>query len=135
MAEAGASVCLVQRHPTNGTPPNLHTLTTIRALGGTAQVVYCDLSDLQQVKLVFQTALDVMGGDISVLVNCAGIQRRSPSLDFPENDWDDVCIFPFNLKNPVPLYSNPQSAHILDRISFLPMRLVCLFYIGHQSQP
>jgi NAD(P)-dependent dehydrogenase (short-subunit alcohol dehydrogenase family) len=31
-----------------------------------------------------------MGGRIDVLVNCAGIQRRSPSLDFLETDWDDV---------------------------------------------
>jgi 2-deoxy-D-gluconate 3-dehydrogenase len=33
-----------------------------------------------------------MNGQIHILVNCAGIQRRSPSLDFSENDWDDVCI-------------------------------------------
>lgn len=32
-----------------------------------------------------------MGGNIHVLVNCAGIQRRSPSVSFPESDWDDVC--------------------------------------------
>jgi NAD(P)-dependent dehydrogenase (short-subunit alcohol dehydrogenase family) len=31
-----------------------------------------------------------MGGRIDILVNCAGIQRRSPSLDFLETDWDDV---------------------------------------------
>ncbi len=55
------------------------------------EVVHCDLSNLDSVRSVFQKALDVMGGRIDVLVNCAGIQRRSPSLDFLETDWDDVC--------------------------------------------
>lgn len=33
-----------------------------------------------------------MGGEIHVLVNCAGIQRRSPAVQFPEKDWDDVRV-------------------------------------------
>ena len=53
-------------------------------------MVHCDLNNLDAVKGVFQRALDVMGGRIDVLVNCAGIQRRSPSVDFLETDWDDV---------------------------------------------
>ncbi|KAF8649152.1 hypothetical protein AX16_005950 [Volvariella volvacea WC 439] len=90
LAQAGASLCLVQRTPTPDSPPNLDTANAIRALGATAEVVHCDLDDLQAVKGLFQRALDVMGGQIHVLVNCAGIQRRSPSVDFPESDWDDV---------------------------------------------
>ena len=90
LAEAGASICLVQRPLAPGKPPNLETLNTIRALGASAEVVYCDLDDLQAVQRVFQIALQVMEGHIHILINCAGIQRRSPSLDFPESDWDDV---------------------------------------------
>jgi hypothetical protein len=93
LAEAGASVCLIQRTPASGGTPNLDTLNTIRALGVTAEVVYCDLSDLRAVRDVFQIALDVMGGNIHVLVNCAGIQRRSPSVEFSEGDWDDVRLY------------------------------------------
>lgn len=52
--------------------------------------MHCDLNNLNAVKGLFQKALDTMGGRIDVLVNCAGIQRRSPSLDFLETDWDDV---------------------------------------------
>jgi 2-dehydro-3-deoxy-D-gluconate 5-dehydrogenase len=48
------------------------------------------LNNVDSVRGVFQKALDAMGGRIDVLVNCAGIQRRSPSLDFLETDWDDV---------------------------------------------
>jgi 2-dehydro-3-deoxy-D-gluconate 5-dehydrogenase len=90
LAEAGASICLVLRQSPEGVSPNLATLTAIQALNVKVQVIYCDLGDLDAVKGVFQKALDVMGGQIDVLVNCAGIQRRNPSVDFSENDWDDV---------------------------------------------
>jgi len=56
------------------------------------EVVDCDLSNMDDVKGVFQRALDRMDGQIHVLVNCAGIQRRAPSVDFPEQDWDDVSL-------------------------------------------
>jgi 2-deoxy-D-gluconate 3-dehydrogenase len=90
LAEAGASICLVLRQSPEGASPNLATLTAIQALSVKVQVIYCDLGDLDAVKGVFQKALDIMGGQIDVLVNCAGIQRRNPSVDFSENDWDDV---------------------------------------------
>lgn len=105
LAEAGASICLVQRQPPPGREPNLQTYNSIRALsaGANAKIVECDLSDLDAVKQLFQKALDVMGGQIHILVNCAGIQRRSPSVDFSEGDWDDVCIHPI----PLYLYAHP----------------------------
>jgi 2-dehydro-3-deoxy-D-gluconate 5-dehydrogenase len=86
----------VQRQPTEGASPNLATLQSIQALGVKVEVVYCDLGDLDATKGVFQKALDAMGGSIHVLVNCAGIQRRSPSIDFTENDWDDVSSVRLN---------------------------------------
>lgn len=95
LAEAGASLCLVLREPPEGAESNLATVHTIRAMGAVAEYVFCDLSDLDAVKGLFQKALDKMGGQIHALVNCAGIQRRSPSVDFSESDWDDVsCSFP-----------------------------------------
>jgi 2-dehydro-3-deoxy-D-gluconate 5-dehydrogenase len=97
LAEAGASICLVQREPTNGARPNLATLNTIQPLGVKVEVVYCDLADLEAVKGVFQKALDIMGGQIHILVNCAGIKRRSPSVDFTETDWDDVSSARWNV--------------------------------------
>ncbi|KAF8888528.1 hypothetical protein BD779DRAFT_1716963 [Infundibulicybe gibba] len=110
LAEAGAAICLIQRHPVDGAPANLETLNSIRALGATVEVVYCDLDDLQAVKEVFQKALDIMGGQIHVLVNCAGIQRRSPSVDFPESDWDQVMDV--NLKS-VWLLSQTAGRHMV----------------------
>ncbi|EDR08152.1 uncharacterized protein LACBIDRAFT_235362 [Laccaria bicolor S238N-H82] len=110
LAEAGASVCLVQRQPSESTPPNHETLNAIRALGATAEVVYCNLDDLDAVKGLFQKALDVMGGQIHILVNCAGIQRRSPAVAFPESDWDDVLNV--NLKS-VWLLSQAAGQHMV----------------------
>ena len=63
--------------------------------------MFCDLSDLAAVKGLFQKALDAMGGTIDILVNCAGIQRRSPSVSFSEQDWDDVSAF-FSIFVPEP---------------------------------
>jgi NAD(P)-dependent dehydrogenase (short-subunit alcohol dehydrogenase family) len=138
LAQAGASVCLIQRMPLDGTPPNLDTLNTIRALGATAHVVYCDLSDLVAVKHLFQNALDVMGGEISVLVNCAGIQRRSPSLEFSESDWDDVCAF-IHFLQILFLYSSANkrslssSGFLFSFLSFRSRRLPVV--LGPQRQP
>lgn len=91
LAQAGASICIVQREPPSGNEPNTATADAICALGGSVKIVYCDLADLDAVREIFPKALEVMGGNIHVLVNCAGIQRRSPSVSFSENDWDDVC--------------------------------------------
>lgn len=49
-------------------------------------------------KSCFQKAVAVAQGwgsdGVDILVNCGGIQRRHPSVDFPETDWDEVRPFP-----------------------------------------
>jgi 2-dehydro-3-deoxy-D-gluconate 5-dehydrogenase len=90
LADAGASVCLLQRPAQPGSTPDLSTLNTITAKGGSAHVVYADLSDPDSVQDVFQIALQRMGGHIDILVNSAGIQRRSPAIQFPLQDWKSV---------------------------------------------
>ncbi|KAJ2928552.1 hypothetical protein H1R20_g8540, partial [Candolleomyces eurysporus] len=97
LAEAGASICLVQRHASDSAEPNLETYNAIKAYiknkasEQAVEVVYCDLDNLDEVKGLFEKGLEVMPGkEINVLVNCAGIQRRAPAVDFPEHDWDEV---------------------------------------------
>ncbi|KAM6503437.1 hypothetical protein JOM56_000380 [Amanita muscaria] len=51
-----------------------------------------------------------MGGQIHILVNSAGIQRRSPSLDFSEEDWDKVLDV--NLKS-IWLLSQAAGRHMV----------------------
>ncbi|ELU41566.1 2-deoxy-D-gluconate 3-dehydrogenase, putative [Rhizoctonia solani AG-1 IA] len=85
----GADICLIQRDESNTT-----TRDAIRALGRRADIAVCDLSDLEAVKTVFDRALELMGGQIHIMVNCGGIQRRAPAVEFPESYWDEVrtCV-------------------------------------------
>ena len=122
LAEAGANVCLVRRPGST----NDETANAIAATGRNVKIVECDLADLEAVKGLFQKALDAMGGEIHILVNCAGIQRRSPAVQFPESDWDDVrvsCLtqsysFLSSLSGFFPFPPNPPS----DFDSFLSSR-------------
>lgn len=134
LAQAGASICMVQRHPADQTPPNLETLNSIRLLGATVELVYCNLDDLNDVRQVFQKALDVMGGQIHILVNCAGIQRRSPSVDFPESDWDDVRIALFSLLQESILTQYPRTIPLKPRLeNMTSFRLP--FFAGPWREP
>jgi len=84
LAEAGASIALLQRNTADDTVQK-----EIEAIGQKAIIVACDLEDQTQVKQTIPTVVEQLGS-IDILVNNAGIQRRSPSLAFSEDDWDDV---------------------------------------------
>ena len=84
LAEAGASIALLQRNTADDTVQK-----EIEAIGQKAIIVACDLEDQTQVKQAIPTVVEQLGS-IDILVNNAGIQRRSPSLAFSEDDWDDV---------------------------------------------
>jgi 2-deoxy-D-gluconate 3-dehydrogenase len=71
---------------------NTATRDAIKALGRRAEIAVCDLADMTAVKTVFDRALELMGGEIHIMVNCGGIQRRAPAVDFAESDWDDVRL-------------------------------------------
>ena len=85
LAQAGASICIAQRDTTNTS-----TRDKIKAEGGTATIVPCDLSNMNDVKALFQRALDTMNGTIDVVVNCGGSLQRSLSTDVSEEEWDYV---------------------------------------------
>ncbi|KFY69029.1 hypothetical protein V498_10530 [Pseudogymnoascus sp. VKM F-4517 (FW-2822)] len=83
LAEAGADIVLIQRDESNTT-----TKTAIEALGRKATIITCDLSSASSVSALTPTIL--ASHDPSILLNCAGIQRRHPSASFPDSDWDLV---------------------------------------------
>ncbi len=95
LAEAGANICLVQRPPAPDSVESTDTFDKIKSLGVSATIVHCDLGDLDQVRSLFPRALEAMGGNIHILVNCAGIQRRHPAVAFPESDWDEASIITY----------------------------------------
>lgn len=91
LAQAGATVCLAVRP--SSTPLSEHpALAPLKKAVPELQhvAVECDLSDLASVRTTFERALAATGGKIDILVNCGGIQRRSPATEFPESDWDEV---------------------------------------------
>lgn len=61
-----------------------------RADGLQVDPIRADVSEIEQVRKSYQEALDLLGGTIDILVNSAGIQRRYPSEEFPEEEWSKV---------------------------------------------
>lgn len=68
---------------------NLETREAIEALGRKAKIYTADLSTPESVASIVPTVLKD-GHNIQILVNCAGIQRRHPSHQFPDDDWNEV---------------------------------------------
>lgn len=52
--------------------------------------IQADVSSIDQVKESYANSLDILGGEVDILINSAGIQRRYPSEDFPEEEWSKV---------------------------------------------
>nr|WP_325300697.1 SDR family oxidoreductase [uncultured Dysosmobacter sp.] len=85
LAEAGAEVVCIDF---SETMPQL-----VKALnndGYKAYAVKADISKREQVRSSYHEALQMLGGRLDILINSAGIQRRYPSEEFPEKDWDEV---------------------------------------------
>ncbi|KAA8909388.1 hypothetical protein FN846DRAFT_898315 [Sphaerosporella brunnea] len=89
LAEAGADTILVQRDATN-----LATKDAIVSLGRQCLIHSSDLSSSTSVRSIVPTlcagASTLPNGGIHILLNCAGIQRRHPTAEFPDSDWDEI---------------------------------------------
>jgi len=64
--------------------------SSLREKGYEVHGLEVDVTDRTAIKQSVSDAVQLLGGDIDILVNAAGIQRRAPSEDFSEQDWDDV---------------------------------------------
>ncbi|KAF2272806.1 NAD(P)-binding protein [Westerdykella ornata] len=112
LAEAGADILLVQRDTTNQT-----TKQTIESLGRTATIYTADLSSPSSVSSLIPTIL-ADGHRIHILLNCAGIQRRHPAHEFPDNDWR--AVLQVNLDTVFTLCRD-VGAHMLQQDPSLPL--------------
>lgn len=52
--------------------------------------IKADVSKITEIKESYNTALEILGGKIDILINSAGIQRRYPSEEFPDDEWHKV---------------------------------------------
>lgn len=83
LAEAGANLVLVD------ILDMAETKQQIERLGRRCKLITADLSTKESVDSIIDQTLEAMGS-LDILVNCAGIIRRAPLLEFSEKDWDDV---------------------------------------------
>ena len=84
LAEAGSDILLVQRDESNK-----ETLSMIQNLGRKCEIYQADLSDPGSVsRLVPKVIAD--GKQVTILLNCAGVQSRHKAHEFPEGDWNNV---------------------------------------------
>lgn len=72
-------------------PSNLETKTAVEALGRKVTIYTADLSSPASVNGIVPAVLKD-GHIIQILVNCGGINKRHPSHQFPDNDWNEVRI-------------------------------------------
>jgi 2-deoxy-D-gluconate 3-dehydrogenase len=85
LAEAGADIASLDRTGCEG------TCEAVRALGRRYHESVADLCEASVADLNVVVARIVEEfGQIDILINNAGIIRRTPAIEFSEADWDDV---------------------------------------------
>ena len=84
LMESGAEVAII------GTSDKVYQVADeFKARGFVCYGVKADLSDRDQCNEAFNKCVELLG-DLDILVPAHGIQRRHPSNEFPDKDWDDV---------------------------------------------
>lgn len=91
LAQAGADVIPSARRA----PEVAAAVAEIQRLGRRSLAITCDVTSEPSLRQLLQQALTAFG-KVDILVNSAGIARRSPTLDLSEQDWD--AILDINLK-------------------------------------
>jgi 3-oxoacyl-[acyl-carrier protein] reductase len=86
LADAGAHVCAADVSEVGAA----ETLDLLRARGGAGTSGVVDVGDLSSVRALVESTTTGEHGPADVLVNCAGISRRHPAVDFPDDDWDAI---------------------------------------------
>lgn len=83
LAEAGADVFLIDHVSSD------ETLREVKTHGGKCDQLVINLMKDNSVQSVVDKAIEVFG-KVDILINNAGIIRRTPAIDFSEKDWDEV---------------------------------------------
>lgn len=96
-AEQGAEVVISYHSDASGAEKTLHEITKI---GGKAQAFYADFSDINQVPIFAQQAINNLG-HVDILVNNAGISSRETIFELLPEKMQQVfqinCISPLYL--------------------------------------
>lgn len=84
LAQAGARVVLAQRDVSN-----TDTREAIKAIGGQADIIPCDLAVREDAAQVVDRALKIVD-HIDIVVNNGGMLQRTDSVDVSTEEWDHV---------------------------------------------
>ncbi len=85
LAEAGADVVATSRRAEHVNEITAH----IESLGRRSLAITSDVSDRGSLEQVLQQTIATLG-DVDILVNCAGITQRTPTLDLEESVWQNI---------------------------------------------
>lgn len=84
LLRAGAEVVII------GSSGKVHEVARDLAANGPCHGLALDLGDEGARRAGFASALEMLGGQLDILVTAAGIQRRHKSEDFPMKEWQEV---------------------------------------------
>lgn len=85
LMECGCEVVIV------GTSDKVfETADEFRKRGFSCHGVKADFSVREQVYKGFEQCIETLGGEVDILVNAHGIQRRHSAEEFPIEEWDEV---------------------------------------------
>ena len=85
LLEEGCEVVIV------GSSEGVHRVAEeFHSRGFACHGVQAGLGSREQTLACFRSCMELLGGDLDILVNAHGIQRRHQPEEFPLSDWDDV---------------------------------------------
>jgi 2-dehydro-3-deoxy-D-gluconate 5-dehydrogenase len=85
LAEAGAGIAVHCRQTANA----VETIGKIKNSGGNGVEVVGEMSEKFAAQSVFDQAIEALGR-VDILINNAGTIRRSPAVEYSEDDWQAV---------------------------------------------
>lgn len=85
LSQAGAKVVCVARRSCE------ETEKMIKECGGEAATVIADLSSMEAIPVILNSALSAFGR-VDILVNNAGMIKRADAIEYSEEDWDSVIM-------------------------------------------
>jgi NAD(P)-dependent dehydrogenase (short-subunit alcohol dehydrogenase family) len=85
LAQAGANVVPAGRRASHVRG----AVSEVEALGRRSLAQTCDVTDNASIEQLLQAACAEFGG-VQILVNCAGIIKRMPTLEFSDSDWEAI---------------------------------------------
>jgi NAD(P)-dependent dehydrogenase (short-subunit alcohol dehydrogenase family) len=85
LAQAGADVVATGRRLEHVA----HVADEIEGLGRRSLRVACDVTDRASVERLLEAALTALGR-ADILINCAGMTKRAPTVNFGESDWSAI---------------------------------------------